>query len=135
MRISSAPIRIRAEVTEPDIVMVLDSGLINIVKVTGGLAAKGLMVVNTKTPETVPAEMRALYRIATVDANRIAKEVLGVPIVNTTMLGALLKAAGMVSLEALSEPMKKRFGKLADKNSAALKRAYDETKVEEVAHA
>jgi len=51
------------------------------------------------------------------------------------MLGALLKAAGMVSLEALSEPMKKRFGKLADKNSAALKRAYDETKVEEVAHA
>ena len=135
VRISSEPIRIRAEVTEPNIVMVLDSGLINIVKVTNGLSENGLMVVNTKSAEGVPAEMRARYNIATVDANRIAREVLGVPIVNTTMLGALLKAAGIVELDALGEPMKKRFGKLAEKNTAALRRAYDETKIQEVTRA
>jgi len=115
--------------------MVLDPGLISIVKVTSGLAEKGLLVVNAKSPEAVPTEIRVHYRIAMVDANRIAREVLGVPIVNTTMLGALLKASGMVAIESLGEPMKKRFGKLADKNLAALRRAYDETTVEEVSHA
>ncbi len=135
VRISGGPIRIRAEVTEPNIVMILDPGLLNIVKVTGGLSKNGLLVVNARSPEAVPSEIRRSFRVATVDANSIAREVLGVPIVNTTMLGALLKAAGMVRLDSLSEPLKKRFGKLAEKNLAALRRAYDETLVEEVAHA
>ncbi len=123
----------RAEVTDPDIVVVLDPGLLNIVKVTSGLKDNGLMVVNAKSAEAVPAEMRRSYRIATVDANRIAREVLGVPIVNTTMLGALLKAAGVVNLDSMNAHLQKRFGKLAEKNLAAMKRAYEETRVEEVA--
>jgi len=135
VRISEQQIRIRAEVTEPGIVMVLDPGLLTIVKVTGGLPKNGILVVNTKAPAAVPAEFRQNYRIVTVDANHIAREVLGVPIVNTTMLGALLKVAPVVRLESLSEPLKKRFGKLAEKNLAALKRAYDEALIEEAAHA
>ena len=135
VRISPQPIRIRAEVTEPDIVIILDPGLLSIVKVTGGMSQNGLLVINAKSPEAVPPGIRQKYRVAMVDANKIAREVLGVPIVNTTMLGALLKAAGLVGLEALGEPLKKRFGKLAEKNYAALKRAYEETRVEEVAHA
>jgi pyruvate ferredoxin oxidoreductase gamma subunit len=135
VRISSEPIRIRAEVTEPDIVIVLDPGLLTIVKVTGGLAKNGLLVVNAKTFEAIPLEIRQNYRVATVDANRIARDVLGVPIVNTTMLGALLKVTGVVGLDSLNEPLQKRFGKLAEKNLSAMKRALDETTLEEVAHA
>ena len=134
VRISEGLIRIRAEVTEPDIVIVLDPGLLTIVKVTGGLKKDGILVVNTKSPESVPAAIRQNYRLATLDANHIAREVLGVPIVNTTMLGALLKAVPVVSLESLKEPLQKRFGKLAEKNLSALKRAYDETQLWEVAH-
>ena len=135
VRISGSQIRIRAEVTEPDIVLVLDPGLLNIVKVTSGLSEQGFLIINTKSPETIPSDLLSHYRVATVDANRIAKETLGVPIVNTTMLGALLKAVSVVELEAINEPMKKRFGKLADKNLAALQRAYDETMVREVSRA
>jgi len=115
--------------------MVLDPGLLSIVKVAGGLSNGGIMVVNAKSPEAVPAEFRARFHVATVDANHIAREVLGVNIVNTTMIGALLKAAGVVDVASLDEPMKKRFGKLTDKNLAALRRAYDETVVEEVSRA
>jgi pyruvate ferredoxin oxidoreductase gamma subunit len=135
IRISDQPIRIRAEVTEPDIVMVLDPGLLTIVKVTAGLNKNGLVVVNAKSIENVPADIRATYRVATIDASHVAKEVLGVPIVNTTMLGALIKASGVVRLDSIAEPLKHRFGKLAEKNQAAMKRAYDETQVKEVAHA
>jgi len=133
IRISDKQIRIRAEVTEPDIVVVLDPGLLNIVKVTAGLKKNGLVVVNTKSLDNVPADIRANYRLAVIDANLVAKETLGAPIVNTTMLGALLKASGVVKLESMSEPLKKRFGKLAEKNLAAMKRAFDETQVKEMA--
>jgi pyruvate ferredoxin oxidoreductase gamma subunit len=120
------------DVTEPDIVIVLDPGLLTIVKVTAGLKKNGLVVVNAKSIDIIPEDIRANYHVAVIDANRIAKEVLGVPIVNTTMLGAFIKASGVVTLESMAEPLKKRFGKLAEKNFNAMKRAYEETLVKEV---
>jgi pyruvate ferredoxin oxidoreductase gamma subunit len=135
IRISDKPIRIRAEVTQPDIVVVLDPSLLQIAKVTSGLKAGGLVVVNAKTAASVPQEIREHYRIATIDANRIARETLGAPIVNTTMLGALIKASGIISLDSVTEPLKHRFGKVAEKNVNAMKRAFEETSIEEAAHA
>ena len=132
IRISDKQIRIRADVTEPDIVVVLDPGLLKIVKVTAGLKKNGLVVVNAKSMDVVPADIRDNYRVAVIDANLIAKEVLGAPIVNTTMLGALIKASGVIKLESISEPLKHRFGKLAEKNLNAMKRAYEETQVKEM---
>ena len=66
-----------------------------------------------------------------VDASKIAEEELGVPITNTTMLGALLKAAGLIDLESIKAPLEHRFGKIAEKNWKALNRAYQETVIEE----
>jgi pyruvate ferredoxin oxidoreductase gamma subunit len=54
-----------------------------------------------------------------------------VPITNTTMLGALLRATGAVSVEAMSQPIQERFGPLAVKNFNALKAAYEKTIIEE----
>jgi pyruvate ferredoxin oxidoreductase gamma subunit len=48
------------------------------------------------------------------------------------MLGALIKASGVIKLESISEPLKHRFGKLAEKNLNAMKRAYEETQVKEM---
>jgi len=67
--------------------------------------------------------------VATVDATGIAREVLGIPITNTAMAGALVKATDIVSLKSLEEPMRERFGKLAAKNVEAMRRAYEETQV------
>jgi pyruvate ferredoxin oxidoreductase gamma subunit len=66
-----------------------------------------------------------------VDATGIARETLGVPITNTTMVGALLKATEVVKLESLVEPLNKRFGRLAERNVNAMKRAYEETRLKE----
>ena len=54
---------------------------------------------------------------------------MGLPITNTTMLGSLLKAREVVPLDALLAPLEKRFGRIAEKNIKAFKRAYDETKI------
>ncbi len=127
---SDEPIRVRAEVAEPDVVVVLDPGLLRIENVTSGLKANGMVVVNTKKqPEQIRQEFSINWSLATVDATTIARELLGVPIVNTSMVGALLRATGVVRLESLFEPLRQRFGRLAERNINAMKRAYEETLV------
>ncbi len=129
---SHKPIRVRAEVTEPDIVMVLDPGLLRVVNVTSGLKEDGVMVVNTpKGPDGIKLEAGVKWSLATVDATKIARELLGVPIVNTAMIGALLKSNEVVKLESLVEPLKERFGRLAERNISAMQKAYEVTMVRE----
>jgi len=133
VRISSQePIRVRAEITEPDVVVVLDPGLLSIVNVTSGLKENGLLLINTKRSfDDIATQLKAKCRLAKVDATSIAREILGVPITNTTMVGALLKATEVVKLESVVEPLKSRFGRLAERNISAMKRAYEETIVKE----
>ena len=64
-----------------------------------------------------------------MDASKIAREELGVPITNTTMLGALIKVLKVVELESVRSPLEHRFGRIAPKNLAALKRAYQEVTI------
>ena len=130
-RVSSGErIRVRAEVEEPDIVVVLDPGLLGIVDITSGLKEGGIVVVNTvKKAVEIKKALGANCSIATVDAHKIAMEQLGVPIVNTTMAGALIKATNIVKLESMIEPLKERFGRLAERNIKAMERAYQETEM------
>lgn len=131
-RISASPIRVRAEITEPDAVVVLDPNLMAIANVTSGLKANGVVVINTKKQaKQIKKEFGLKYSVATVDATKIARETLGVPITNTTMVGALVRALGVVKLDSIEEPLKHRFGRLAERNFQAMKRAYDETMIEE----
>jgi pyruvate ferredoxin oxidoreductase gamma subunit len=127
-----SPIRMRSEVLEPDVVVVFDLTLMASVPVTSGLKRGGLVVLNTRRPA---AELKAEYgiagNVAMVDASTIAREALGVPIVNTTMIGALIKATGAINLESMKEPLQKRFGRLAEANFKAMERAFKETTIGE----
>ena len=126
------PIRVRAEITEPDVVVVLDSGLLSIVNVTSGLKENGALVVNArKSLQDIESGLGTKWRLAVIDATKIALELLGVPITNTSMLGALLRATGVVKLESLFEPLRQRFGRLGERNIDAMKKAFDETILKE----
>ena len=127
-RIGDQPIKIRANIYEPDIVVVLDSTLLRLVNVAAGLRQNGLIVT---TSQNVPEKVRELLgvknRLAVVDGAKIALEILGVPITNTTMLGSLVKASEIVKKESFISPFKDRFGRIAEKNISAFERAYQET--------
>ncbi len=126
------PIRIRAEITEPDVVVVLDPGLLTIVNVTSGLKEQGTVIINTRKPlPDIESGLGNKWRLAVVDATKIARELMGVPIVNTTMLGAVLRVTGVVKLESLFEPLRERFGRLGERNIEAMKKAFNETIVRE----
>lgn len=126
------PLKVRAEITEPDVVVVLDPGLLPIANVTLGLKEDGILIVNTrKQADQLRQEFKINHSIATVNATTIARDILGVPITNTTMVGAVVKATGVINLESLEEPLKHRFGRLAERNFQAMKRAYEETVIKE----
>lgn len=131
VRISSKePIRVRADITEPDVVVVLDPGLLAIMNVTSGLKENGMLIVNTRRSlQDIESKLGAKWQLAALDATSIARQILGVPIVNTTMVGALVRVTGVVKLDSLLEPLRHRFGRLAERNINAMKRAYEETLV------
>ena len=132
LRIDDHHIRLRCKIEAPDVVLILDPSLIRIQKPAADLKPGGLIVLNSnKTPAEVRQEYGFKHTLALVDANKVAREVLGVPIVNTTMMGALIKATGVVKIESLEGPLKDRFGPLALKNFNALKAAFEQTVIEE----
>ena len=47
------------------------------------------------------------------------------------IIGALIKATSIIKLESMYAPLEKRFGRLAERNINAMKRAYEETLVKE----
>jgi pyruvate ferredoxin oxidoreductase gamma subunit len=129
-RIADRQIKLRTNINQPDIVLVLDPSLLHIVNVAAGLRQGGMLVINSRhSCQDLRAEFGFTCSIATVDATAIAREATGLPITNVTMLGALLKAREVFPPAALTGPVNKRFGRIAEKNLTAFHRAYAETSV------
>ncbi len=124
VRFSDEKIRLRSQIYEPDYIIVQDSSLIADVNVFSGLKEGSIVLVNTDkdSVEGVPEGVKLIA----IDATSLALEILGLPITNTTLMGAFAAATGEISLEALEEALSERFsGSLAEKNIAAAHRAYE----------
>ena len=131
-RVSEEPIRLRSGIREPDVVVVLDPALIEVGGALSGLKKDGIVVINTrKKLADIKKEFSITHRTAIVDATKIALQMLGLPITNTTMIGALVRATGIVRMESLTDPLHHRFGRIAEKNIKVCQKAFEETLVEE----
>ena len=126
-RIDSHPIGVRTSIVAPDVVVVLDPGLLLSTPVTDGLKSGGLLLVNTTQPAEQLRAPPGVHRAA-VDATHIAlAHGLGttmLPIVNTAVLGALARATGVVSLEALSRAIEQFVPARPQENSLAARDGY-----------
>jgi pyruvate ferredoxin oxidoreductase gamma subunit len=126
-RVDDKKINSRAKVYNPDVVIVLDPGLLTLLDPAEGLKEGGSFLINTKKSPDEIAKPNVGYKVATVDASTIAMEELGRVIVNTTMVGAFIKATGLITIEDIKGPLLERFGaKLGARNMKALERAYNE---------
>jgi len=124
VRFNDKKIRLRGQIYEPDYIIVQDSTLIHDVNVFLGVKKGGIVIVNTekkpdfKVPEGV--------KLITIDATSIALKTLGLPITNTTLMGAFAAATGEIQFGALENALKHRFpGEMATRNIAAAKTAFD----------
>lgn len=123
-RIHDKPIRRRYQVYNPDHVLVLDETLLEAVDVLSGLKKGGKVIVNTKDDLKLGDT-----EVHSIDATGIALDILGVPIVNTVMLGSFAKVIGGVSLDSIVKIIKETFpGKIGEKNAEAAKIAFEKVK-------
>ncbi len=129
-RVDDHPIRLRTNIYSPDLVVVLDPSLLRLINVAAGLKENGVLITNTKyTSGEIREKLGVKQALATINATKIALEEMGLPITNTTMLGSLLNARQVVHPDSLIGPLEKRFGRIADKNIRAFRRAYEETTI------
>jgi 2-oxoisovalerate/pyruvate ferredoxin oxidoreductase gamma subunit len=133
-RISNEPIRIHCAIYDPNIVVVLDPTLVKTVPVSAGINKEDdVIVINSAdSPDKVRENLRLKTgKVWTITATEIALRILGAPITNTAMLGAVAKATGAISIDGLEKTLKERFRPdLAEKNLAVVKQAYEEAKSE-----
>jgi 2-oxoacid:acceptor oxidoreductase gamma subunit (pyruvate/2-ketoisovalerate family) len=119
----------RSMVYEPNHVVVLDEPILDLVDVTAGLREGGWILINTpKSPAEFPGYKK--YRVATVNASRIAAEnglgTATAPVVNTVILGAFSKATGLVGLKAILEGIKEYVPSKPEANAAAAQAAFEQ---------
>ena len=130
-RISDDPINLHCAIYSPDVVAVLDPTLLKTVPVTEGLKKDGVLVINTREP---PAQLEKQLnfprqQLWTISATDIAVDILGRPITNTAMLGAVARTAAIVNLKSIKEAVKQRFPlKIAERNIKIVERAYSEVR-------
>lgn len=130
-RIDKKPIRIKTQVYEPDVIVVLDAGLLDVVDVAAGLKPNGMAVINTaKRPEEIDLGMD--LTVAAVDATSVALEILKRPVTNSAILGAIAKATGIVSIDGVERGIMSIFGgrlgeKIGNINAKAARVAYERT--------
>lgn len=138
-RISKKEIRVHSNIYEPDFVVVVDSGLLDVVHVTDGLKDKGAIVVNThKSPEFIREKIGDYKgKVYTIDARRISKACLGRYFPNTPMLAAIVKVSGVMDKDTFFNEMQNSFThkfsskpEVIEGNMNALKMAYEEVQQE-----
>ncbi len=119
----------RGYVFEPDIVAVLDDTL-NFYAMSGGLKNGFILVNSHRKPEHFSKKFSVKQRIYCIDATQAALQIIGKPIANAAITGALAK---LMKLDAatLEKAIRIEFeeeglGEIAQKNIETAKKCYDD---------
>lgn len=130
-RIDDKPIILREQIYRPDILIIQDSTLLDIMDVAKGCDNKTMVIINTAKSKKELKINLPEKNIHTIDATKIALEIIGKNIVNTVILGAFAKATGLVSLNSLKQAIQEKFAErqeLIAKNIKAVEQAYQNEK-------
>jgi len=133
-RLADEQIRVFSQVTNPDIVIVLDDSLLTVGGATVGLRPGATLIVNTSQPADalgVTGDVRVVATDVTGAAQAAGVLVGGTPIVSAAILGSIAKATGVVTMESVEGAIAHMFsGSAAAKNTEAARIAYECTEGE-----
>jgi pyruvate ferredoxin oxidoreductase gamma subunit len=126
-RIDDKPIITREQIYQPNILIIQDASLLDNFDMTKGADKKTIAIINTSKAKRDLKINLPQANIYTIDATKIALEIIGKNIVNTVILGAFAKATGLISLAALKQAIEEKFAghnDLIEKNIKAIEQAY-----------
>lgn len=129
VRISEQEIQIHTKMYEPDYLVLMDEGFAKDPNVVSGLKKGGSILINSaRSPEDYSS--LGPFKILTVDANQIALDkdlrlTSGMPVINTSMVGAVLRMLSLGGTENLTEALEEAGIPHPERNSEAAKAAYE----------
>ncbi len=135
VRIDSRPITIHSEIKDPDAVLVIDSLLIKKENVVLGLKKNGILIVNSnKSSQEIKISLKkekilSQIKVLSLPASQIAKQEAGKDIANVVLIGALIRATGLIKMENLIKTIEEKFKNkvepaLIQANIKAVKKGY-----------
>jgi 2-oxoacid:acceptor oxidoreductase gamma subunit (pyruvate/2-ketoisovalerate family) len=132
-RISGQPIRTFSNVLLPDIAVVLDDNLLQMVNVTANLKQGGLVVINSSR-RIAELGINSGLTVAVADAFHSSETaglvVEGNVLISTSILGPLAAASNLVSLDSIRRAIGEKFkGNALGRNIRALELAYENTEI------
>jgi pyruvate ferredoxin oxidoreductase gamma subunit len=125
VRIDDHPIKVYSQIRDPDLVIVLDTSVMETVDVLHGLKKGGRVLINSAHPQKF-AGFTSFYVDLTGIALKENLVVAGSPILNTPVLGALAKV-GIVSVDSAKTAIRGMF--TDERNVKAAEAAYKEMKI------
>ncbi len=132
-RIDDHPVRMKCNIYTPDCIIVLDPTLTRTVDITAGLKKGGTILINSDSSPEEYKDKYAGFKLATIDADSIAREFrLGSatsPIINTVILGAFAAQTKLVKLESIQDGIRKEIPIKTEANCDAAKKAYENIKI------
>lgn len=137
LRIDDGKILIRQNILYPDFIVVMDPTLLDLEPTLSGLKPGGGLLINSdEPPETYRGRAGSdAVSIGTVPAGSIARSRgLGsalLPIINTTILGAVARMTDIVSLASLVDAIEQTIPKKAADNAKGAREAYDRVTIME----
>ncbi len=128
IRIDKKPIYDKSRIYAPDHVVVVDPTLVEAIDVTEGLKDGGWIIINS---DKKPSEFKfpSRFKVATINATEIAVRnklgTLAAPIVNTAVVGAVVKIMGLTKLESLVAAIREGVPIKVEENVQAAREAYE----------
>ncbi|MFA5644207.1 MAG: 2-oxoacid:acceptor oxidoreductase family protein [Patescibacteria group bacterium] len=137
VRISSQEILTREHVYNPDILIILDFSLLGKADIFSGIKGDTQIIINSNLKlDEVFREIKKVTKLPVgletkniflIDATRIALEIFGKNMVNTSVLGALSKVPGLLKVESSIKAVKEKFSEkgpeIIAKNILAIKKS------------
>ncbi|MDO8874033.1 MAG: 2-oxoacid:acceptor oxidoreductase family protein [Methanoregula sp.] len=116
VRIDDRPIKIYSRIRQPDMVVVLDTSVMDTVDVLHGLKKGGRIIINSAGKREFPG-----FECRNVDLTGIALRknlvVAGSPILNTPVIGALAKM-GIITADSAKKAIREMFSDERNVNAA-----------------
>lgn len=130
-RISDRPIHIKSFIYEPDILVVFASELLTVPETLDGWHTGKAILVNTASPQCLPDPVS--LDCQWLDAEKIARSILGRVTISTVMAGAVLRQSNIVPFEYLEQAIEETFDRnIAELNISAARKGFEVSSVREV---
>lgn len=131
VRISKTKITNFSPITDADFTIVIDPSFIYQFDITKNLSKNGILILNTNRDINAIKKYTKFKKIALLNATKISLEELGINKPNTPMLGALAKLSETIPFKEITNKIRSSFlekkgEEIANKNTNAVKRGYDE---------